>query len=152
MSVDSTAKDITNPREQEESDHSTKFALTKDAIKAISNDVDIRSRGYASFSGVGTLIQAMDPSDYEDSDDIYENELYDNTLLLRNSQMQARMEDGQLTIGGKTYMNDTEFVDKTNAKYIRTLFDNGTVDVANANLNVYTDDDTNKKTSVQRTY
>lgn len=145
LSVDSTAKDITNPREQEESDHSTKFALTKDAIKAISNDVDIRSRGYASFSGVGTLIQAMDPSDYEDSDDIYENELYDNTLLLRNSQMQARMEDGQLTIGGKTYMNDTEFVDKTNAKYIRTLFDNGTVDVANANLNVYTDDDTNKK-------
>lgn len=145
LSVDSTAKDITNPREQEESDHSTKFALTKDNIKAISNDVDIRSRGYASFSGVGTLIQAMDPSDYEDSDDIYENELYDNTLLLRNSQMQARMEDGQLTIGGKTYMNDTEFVDKTNAKYIRTLFDNGTVDVANANLNVYTDDDTNKK-------
>ena len=145
LSVDSTAKDITNPREQEESDHSTKFALTKDNIKAISNDVDIRSRGYASFSGVGTLIQAMDPSDYEDSDDIYENELYDNTLLLRNSQMQARMEDGQLTIGGKTYMNDTEFVDKTNAKYIRTLFDNGTVDVANANLNVYTDDNTNKK-------
>lgn len=145
LSVDSTAKDITNPREQEESDHSTKFALTKDAIKAISNDVDIRSRGYASFSGVGTLIQAMDPSDYEDSDDIYENELYDNTLLLRNSQMQARMEDGQLTIGGKTYMNDTEFVDKTNAKYIRTLFDNGTVDMANANLNVYTYDDTNKK-------
>lgn len=145
LSVDSTAKSITNPREQEESDHSTKFALTKDAIKAISNDVDIRSRGYASFSGVGTLIQAMDPSDYEDSDDIYENELYDNTLLLRNSQMQARMEDGQLTIGGKTYMNDTEFVDKTNAKYIRTLFDNGTVDVANANLNVYTDDNTNKK-------
>lgn len=145
LSVDSTAKDITNPREQEESDHSTKFALTKDTIKAISNDVDIRSRGYASFSGVGTLIQAMDPSDYEDSDDIYENELYDNTLLLRNSQMQARMEDGQLTIGGKTYMNDTEFVDKTNAKYIRTLFDNGTVDMANANLNVYTDDDTNKK-------
>lgn len=145
LSVDSTAKDITNPREQEESDHSTKFALTKDNIKAISNDVDIRSRGYASFSGVGTLIQAMDPSDYEDSDDIYENELYDNTLLLRNSQMQARMEDGQLTIGGKTYMNDTEFVDKTNAKYIRTLFDNGTVDMANANLNVYTYDDTNKK-------
>lgn len=145
LSVDSTAKDITNPREQEESDHSTKFALTKDNIKAISNDVDIRSRGYASFSGVGTLIQAMDPSDYEDSDDIYENELYDNTLLLRNSQMQARMEDGQLTIGGKTYMNDTEFVDKTNAKHIRTLFDNGTVDMANANLNVYTDDDTNKK-------
>lgn len=145
LSVDSTAKSIKNPREQEESDHSTKFALTKDAIKAISNDVDIRSRGYASFSGVGTLIQAMDPSDYEDSDDIYENELYDNTLLLRNSQMQARMEDGQLTIGGKTYMNDTEFVDKTNAKYIRTLFDNGTVDVANANLNVYTDDNTNKK-------
>ncbi len=145
LSVDSTAKDITNPRGQEESDHSTKFALTKDTIKAISNDVDIRSRGYASFSGVGTLIQAMDPSDYEDSDDIYENELYDNTLLLRNSQMQARMEDGQLTIGGKTYMNDTEFVDKTNAKYIRTLFDNGTVDMANANLNVYTDDDTNKK-------
>ena len=108
LSVDSTAKDITNPRGQEESDHSTKFALTKDTIKAISNDVDIRSRGYASFSGVGTLIQAMDPSDYEDSDDIYENELYDNTLLLRNSQMQARMEDGQLTIGGKTYMNDTE--------------------------------------------
>ncbi len=145
LSVDSTAKDITNPREQEESEHSTKFALTKDNIKAISNDVDIRSRGYASFSGVGTLIQAMDPSDYEDSDDIYENELYDNTLLLRNSQMQARMEDGQLTIGGKTYMNDTEFVDKTNAKYIRTLFDNGTVDMANANLNVYTYDDTNKK-------
>lgn len=145
LSVDSTAKSITNPREQEESDHSTKFTLTKDTIKAISNDVDIRSRGYASFSGVGTLIQAMDPSDYEDSDDIYENELYDNTLLLRNSQMQARMEDGQLTIGGKTYMNDTEFVDKTNAKHIRTLFNNGTVDMANANLNVYTYDDTNKK-------
>lgn len=145
LSVDSTPQSITNPRGQEESDHSTKFALTKDTIKAISNDVDIRSRGYASFSGVGTLIQAMDPSDYEDSDDIYENELYDNTLLLRNSQMQARMEDGQLTIGGKTYMNDTEFVDKTNAKHIRTLFDNGTVDMANANLNVYTDDNTNKK-------
>ena len=145
LSVDSTPQSITNPRGQEESDHSTKFALTKDTIKAISNDVDIRSRGYASFSGVGTLIQAMDPSDYEDSDDIYENELYDNTLLLRNSQMQARMEDGQLTIGGKTYMNDTEFVDKTNAKHIRTLFNNGTVDMANANLNVYTDDNTNKK-------
>lgn len=145
LSVDSTPQSITNPRGQEESDHSTKFVLTKDTIKAISNDVDIRSRGYASFSGVGTLIQAMDPSDYEDSDDIYENELYDNTLLLRNSQMQARMEDGQLTIGGKTYMNDTEFVDKTNAKHIRTLFDNGTVDMANANLNVYTDDNTNKK-------
>lgn len=147
LSVDSTAKDITNPREQEESEHLGKIVLNTGDDNTASAliqapTVDVVGTEKTTISGKGTLIQAHTA---DENEAFLDNDLNDNSLVLRNSEAQMRLAGKEIRIGGRTNtLNDNGF-EFDNPNEIRTIFDNGTVDVANANLNVYTDDNTNKK-------
>ena len=147
LSVDSTAKDITNPREQEESEHLGKIVLNTGDDNTASAliqapTVDVVGTEKTTISGKGTLIQAHKA---DENEAFLDNDLNDNSLVLRNSDAQMRLAGQEIRIGGRTNtLNDNDF-ESDNPNEIRTIFDNGTVDVANANLNVYTDDNTNKK-------
>lgn len=147
LSVDSTAKSITNPREQEESEHLGKIVLNTGDDNTASAliqapTVDVVGTEKTTISGKGTLIQAHTA---DENEAFLDNDLDDNSLVLRNSDAQMRLAEKEIRIGGRTStLNDNDF-EGDNPNEIRTIFDNGTVDVANANLNVYTDDNTNKK-------
>lgn len=147
LSVDSTAKSITNPREQEESEHLGKIVLNTGDDNTASAliqapTVDIVGTEKTTISGKGTLIQAHTA---DENEAFLDNDLDDNSLVLRNSDAQMRLAEKEIRIGGRTStLNDNDF-EGDNPNEIRTIFDNGTVDMANANLNVYTDDNTNKK-------
>lgn len=147
LSVDSTAKDITNPREQEESEHLGKIVLNTGDDNTASAliqapTVDVVGTEKTTISGKGTLIQAHTA---DENEAFLDNDLDDNSLVLRNSEAQMRLAGKEIRIGGRTNtLNDNDF-EWDNPNEIRTIFDNGTVDMANANLNVYTDDNTNKK-------
>lgn len=147
LSVDSTAKSITNPREQEESEHLGKIVLnTGDdntaSVLIQAPTVDVVGTEKTTISGKGTLIQAHTA---DENEAFLDNDLDDNSLVLRNSDAQMRLAEKEIRIGGRTStLNDNDF-EGDNPNEIRTIFDNGTVDMANANLNVYTDDNTNKK-------
>lgn len=147
LSVDSTAKDITNPREQEESEHLGKIVLNTGDDNTASAliqapTVDVVGTEKTTISGKGTLIQAHTA---DENEAFLDNDLDDNSLVLRNSDAQMRLAEKEIRIGGRTStLNDNDF-EGDNPNEIRTIFDNGTVDMANANLNVYTDDNTNKK-------
>lgn len=147
LSVDSTAKDITNPREQEESEHLGKIVLNTGDDNTASAliqapTVDVVGTEKTTISGKGTLIQAHTA---DENEAFLDNDLDDNSLVLRNSEAQMRLAGKEIRIGGRTNtLNDNGF-EFDNPNEIRTIFDNGTVDMANANLNVYTDDNTNKK-------
>ena len=147
LSVDSTAKSITNPREQEESEHLGKIVLNTGDDNTASAliqapTVDVVGTEKTTISGKGTLIQAHTA---DENEAFLDNDLDDNSLVLRNSEAQMRLAGKEIRIGGRTNtLNDNGF-EFDNPNEIRTIFDNGTVDVANANLNVYTDDNTNKK-------
>lgn len=147
LSVDSTAKSITNPREQEESEHLGKIVLNTGDDNTASAliqapTVDVVGTEKTTISGKGTLIQAHTA---DENEAFLDNDLDDNSLVLRNSDAQMRLAEKEIRIGGRTStLNDNDF-EGDNPNEIRTIFDNGTVDMANANLNVYTDDDTNKK-------
>lgn len=147
LSVDSTAKSITNPREQEESEHLGKIVLNTGDDNTASAliqapTVDVVGTEKTTISGKGTLIQAHTA---DENEAFLDNDLDDNSLVLRNSDAQMRLAEKEIRIGGRTStLNDNDF-EGDNPNEIRTIFDNGTVDMANANLNVYTDDNTNKK-------
>lgn len=147
LSVDSTAKDITNPRGQEESEHLGKIVLNTGDDNTASAliqapTVDVVGTEKTTISGKGTLIQAHTA---DENEAFLDNDLDDNSLVLRNSDAQMRLAEKEIRIGGRTStLNDNDF-EWDNPNEIRTIFDNGTVDMANANLNVYTDDNTNKK-------
>lgn len=147
LSVDSTAKSITNPREQEESEHLGKIVLNTGDDNTASAliqapTVDVVGTEKTTISGKGTLIQAHTA---DENEAFLDNDLDDNSLVLRNSEAQMRLAEKEIRIGGRTStLNDNDF-EWDNPNEIRTIFDNGTVDMANANLNVYTDDNTNKK-------
>ena len=147
LSVDSTAKSITNPREQEESEHLGKIVLNTGDDNTASAliqapTVNVVGTEKTTISGKGTLIQAHTA---DENEAFLDNDLDDNSLVLRNSDAQMRLAEKEIRIGGRTStLNDNDF-EWDNPNEIRTIFDNGTVDMANANLNVYTDDDTNKK-------
>lgn len=147
LSVDSTAKSITNPREQEESEHLGKIVLNTGDDNTASAliqapTVDVVGTEKTTISGKGTLIQAHTA---DENEAFLDNDLNDNSLVLRNSEAQMRLAEKEIRIGGRTStLNDNNF-EWDNPNEIRTIFDNGTVDMANANLNVYTDDNTNKK-------
>lgn len=147
LSVDSTAKSITNPREQEESEHLGKIVLNTGDDNTASAliqapTVDVVGTEKTTISGKGTLIQAHTA---DENEAFLDNDLDDNSLVLRNSDAQMRLAEKEIRIGGRTStLNDNDF-EGDNPNEIRTIFDNGTVDMANANLNVYTDDNKNKK-------
>lgn len=147
LSVDSTARSITNPRGQEESEHLGKIILNTGDDNTASAliqapTVDVVGTEKTTISGKGTLIQAHTA---DENEAFLDNDLDDNSLVLRNSEAQMRLAGKEIRIGGRTNtLNDNDF-EWDNPNEIRTIFDNGTVDMANANLNVYTDDNTNKK-------
>ena len=147
LSVDSTPQSITNPRGQEESEHLGKIVLNTGDDNTASAliqapTVDVVGTEKTTISGKGTLIQAHTA---DENEAFLDNDLDDNSLVLRNSDAQMRLAEKEIRIGGRTStLNDNDF-EGDNPNEIRTIFDNGTVDVANANLNVYTDDNTNKK-------
>lgn len=104
-------------------------------------NTDIRGRDQMNVSGGGVIMQATNnmPSYWdepENDNQMLKDTVDKNTLMLRNDDMQVEMKDKQLTIEGRDGNEDAT---------VRTLFNNGTVDMANANLNVYTDDGTDKK-------
>ena len=87
------------------------------------NNVNITGTNNLAASGKTTLIQASK----NNLNDTKDNgaDLAENTLLLRNDDMQMKMLDKQLTISGRN--NDTD---------VKTVFNSGAVDLSGANLNV----------------
>lgn len=113
-----------------------------------SDNTDVRGYDQLKLSGGGIILQADGSISYtgEGTEDAFLDKVDQNTLLLRNNMMQLKMKGNELKIGGKTQTAESDQVASgIDPKENRVFIDNGTVDVANANLNVYTDDDTNKK-------
>ena len=112
-----------------------------------SKNTDVRGYDQLKLSGGGVILQADGSIDYTGGEEnVFRDRVDQNTLLLRNNKMQLKMKDNELKIGGKTQTAESDQVASgIDPKENRVFIDNGTVDMANANLNVYTDDDTNKK-------
>lgn len=142
-----------------DSDHPTQLNLRNNkkmrdggdgysVAELFSNNTDVRGYDQLKLSGGGIILQADGSISYtgEGTEDAFLDRVDQNTLLLRNNKMQLKMKDKELKIGAKTQTAESDQVASgLNPKENRVFIDNGTVDVANANLNVYTDDDTNKK-------
>lgn len=112
-----------------------------------SKNTDVRGYDQLKLSGGGVILQADGSIDYTGGEEnVFRDRVDQNTLLLRNNKMQLKMKDNELKIGGKTQTAESDQIASgLDPKENRVFIDNGTVDMANANLNVYTDDDTNKK-------
>ena len=112
-----------------------------------SKNTDVRGYDQLKLSGGGVILQADGSIDYTGGEEnVFRDRVDQNTLLLRNNKMQLKMKGNELKIGGKTQTAESDQVASgIDPKENRVFIDNGTVDVANANLNVYTDDNTNKK-------
>lgn len=142
-----------------DSDHPTQLNLRNNkkmrdggdgysVAELFSNNTDVRGYDQLKLSGGGIILQADGSISYtgEGTEDAFLDRVDQNTLLLRNNKMQLKMKDKELKIGAKTQTAESDQVASgLNPKENRVFIDNGTVDVANANLNVYTDDNTNKK-------
>ena len=136
LRIGSEAKEIKGvPGLRESSEHEAQIVLNKGGKDGKDNDVaanikitspvtDIRGTTDMTISGKGTLIQALNEDDFGVEDN-FKNDLSENTIKLRNSDMQATMEGKQLTIEGRN--NDTD---------VRTLFNKGSVDLDEANFNI----------------
>lgn len=95
-----------------------------DSVKVTGDKAQVIGKNNLTASSKATLIQALKSDDFGTGDD-FTNDLSENTIKLRNSDMQATMEGKQLTIEGRN--NDTE---------VRTLFNKGSVDLDEANFNI----------------
>ncbi len=136
LRIGSEAKEIKGvPGLRESSEHEAQIVLNKGGKDGKDNDVaanikitapvtDIRGTTDMTISGKGTLIQALNEDDFGVEDN-FKNDLSENTIKLRNSDMQATMEGKQLTIEGRNKDED-----------VKTVFNSGAVDLAEANLNV----------------
>lgn len=156
LSVDKDAKEVTHPRGDGASDgHETSAhdaqiimnakntvgvknsdgtdgVVTKDAsieIKAPNTSIHGNS---TTVSGKGTLVQAGSSTDYG----VMGNNLNDNSLLMRNDNMQIRLTDKETVIGprsqtvtGVDYEADDEYK-------VRTTFHKGNLDLLDSNLNI----------------
>lgn len=103
-------------------------------------ELDLRGEKGATMTGRRVLLQALSEKNgdgYKDLDDI--NDTYstvkENTVMLRNNNMQMRMNDNELRISGRTSATDGDEVLSTNKKY-RTVFSGGNLDLDNTNFNV----------------
>ncbi len=103
-------------------------------------ELDLRGEKGATMTGRGVLVQALSEKNgdgYKDLDDI--NDTYstvkENTVMLRNNNMQMRMNDNELRISGRTSATDGDEVLSANKKY-RTVFSGGNLDLDNTNFNV----------------
>lgn len=132
--------------------NSKKFAGEQYPISNVAelfaDNTDIRAKETARISGNGTIIQSTDVDDWKyDYEDSKKDETKDfrdeprgNTVLLRNTNMQMHMEDSTLIISGRTVSTDDfTLKDPEEAKEISTTFNGGTVDVKNADFNVFKD-------------
>lgn len=95
-----------------------------DSVKVTGDKAQVIGKNNLTASSKATLIQALKSKDFGTGDD-FANDLSENTIKLRNSDMQATMEGKQLTIEGRN--NDTD---------VRTLFNKGSVDLDGANFNI----------------
>lgn len=96
------------------------------------NNVNITGTNNLAASGKTTLIQASK----NNLNDTKDNgaDLAENTLLLRNDDMQMKMLDKQLTISGRNSIDDKgNTVTPTDT---RTLFKSGSIDLEGANFNI----------------
>lgn len=98
-----------------------------DSVKVTGDKAQVIGKNNLTASSKATLIQALNSTDFGTGDD-FTNDLSENTIKLRNSDMQATMEGKQLTIEGR----DTDTTD------VRTLFNKGSVDLSNADFNIGT--------------
>lgn len=110
---------------------------------------DVRAKETAKISGNSAIIQASNMTDWKEDYNIgskeetkdFRDEPRGNTVLLRNQTMQMHMEDSDLIISGRTVSTDDLTLKDPNGDdtLVSTIFNGGTVDVKNANLNVYKD-------------
>lgn len=103
-------------------------------------ELDLRGENGATMTGRGVLVQALSEKNgdgYKNLGDI--NDTYstvkENTVMLRNNNMQMRMNDNELRISGRTSATDGDEVLSANKKY-RTVFSGGNLDLDNTNFNV----------------
>ena len=160
LSVDKDAKEVTHPRGDGASDgHETsahdaqiimnaKYTVsaknpdgtdgvaTKDAsieIKAPNTSIHGNS---TTVSGKGTLVQAGSSTDYG----VMGNNLNDNSLLLRNDNMQIRMTDKETVIGPRPQtVTGVDYAEDDKYK-VRTTFHKGNLDLLDSNLNILNTD------------
>ncbi|MDO4161930.1 MAG: hypothetical protein Q4D80_02855 [Pseudomonadota bacterium] len=108
----------------------------KNIAEVYGGNVSLRGTERLEASSNSVIIQAARMSDYahEDNDDGHLDEtIKDNTLLLRNWGFEARMHDTEFRIGERNDRDSDEVGDKHDH---RTLFENGHVDLADANLKI----------------
>lgn len=148
LRVDATPQSIINERGIESTGHAGQIVMNNTgtvyntdgsertvnaAITITSPTTDIRGTEDLTISGKGTIVQAMSENS-KSSADTFKNTVPDNTLLLRNDNMQMKMQDNQLTIVGRnTIDNNGNTVTPTDT---RTLFKSGSVDLDGANFNI----------------
>lgn len=151
LSVDKDAKEVTHPRGDGASDGHETSAHDAQIIMNAKNTVgtgdDAVSKGASieikapntsihgnstTVSGKGTLVQAGSSTDYG----VMGNNLNDNSLLMRNDNMQIRLTDKETVIGpraqtvtGVDYAEDDEYK-------VRTTFHKGNLDLLDSNLNI----------------
>lgn len=163
LSVDKEAKNVNNPRGlsgdvrdhgQETSSHDVQIVMNAKTYKGEEGggfeekgaSIEIKAPNTSihgdstTVSGKGTLIQAGNsPMDYG----VMGNNLNDNSLLMRNDNMQIRMTDKETLIGPRPVSGVNASVDKiaeetenANKYKVRTVFDHGNLDLLDSNLNI----------------
>lgn len=109
LSVDKNVKSVSNPRGRETSAHSGKIVLNNtgqdDAGSAVDSSMNIqadvtriRANSDMRISGTNTLIQAGSQIPTDDNTKV---NLPNNTLVLRNDSIQAKLADKSLTVGSR---------------------------------------------------
>ncbi|HBO50166.1 MAG TPA: hypothetical protein DD619_05240 [Alphaproteobacteria bacterium] len=109
LSVDKDVKSVSDPRGRETSAHSGKIVLNNtgqddagsvvDSSMNIQADVTrIRANSDMRISGTNTLIQAGSQIPTDDNTKV---DLPNNTLMLRNDSIQAKLADKSLTVGSR---------------------------------------------------
>lgn len=164
LSVDKDAKEVTHPRGDGASDGHETSAHDAQIIMNAKNTVSVKNTDgtdgvvtknasieikapntsihgdSTTVSGKGTLVQAGNSSmDYG----VVGNNLNDNSLLMRNDNMQIRMTDKETVIGPRPVSGVNASVDKiaeetknANKYKVRTVFDHGNLDLLDSNLNI----------------
>ncbi len=109
LSVDKNVKSVSDPRGRETSAHSGKIVLNNtgqdDAGSAVNSSMNIqadvtriRANSDMRISGTNTLIQAGSQIPTDDNTKV---NLPNNTLVLRNDSIQAKLADKSLTVGSR---------------------------------------------------
>lgn len=132
------ATNLNEPYGLNESSNSEQVVLRKGVRTSVyGTELDLRGEKGATMTGSGVLVQALSGGNgvkLDDIDDTHTN-VKENTVMLRNNNMQMRMNDNELRISGRTSVPDGNSVLSANKKY-RTVFSGGNLDLDNTNFNV----------------